>query len=220
MFDFDAGKLIVIGAVALVVIGPKELPRVLRQVGQAVAKVRRMAADFQSQFMDAMREAEMADVKEEMSKIAESAKIDVAFDPVRDIRNQIGGAVSDGTATLKAAIEAPEATQVPHPEAGAERASKDEGEPTALSETSSFETPAAQAPQDEGREATPHPEARATRASKDEGLAEGGLVGAGVAPAALADPADANATSSEVTMEDIRRALAEKLDQPVKESAA
>ena len=47
-----------IGIVALIVIGPKELPRVMRQLGQAVAKMRRMAAEFRGQFMDAMREAD------------------------------------------------------------------------------------------------------------------------------------------------------------------
>ena len=62
MFDFDAGKLIIIGVVALIVIGPKELPRVLRQLGQAYSKMRRMAADFQGQFMEAMREAELDDI--------------------------------------------------------------------------------------------------------------------------------------------------------------
>jgi len=66
MFDFDAGKLIVIGVVALIVIGPKELPRVLRQLGQAYSKMRRMAADFQGQFMDAMREAELEDIKKDL----------------------------------------------------------------------------------------------------------------------------------------------------------
>lgn len=94
MFDFDAGKLVVIGVVALVVIGPKELPRVLRQVGQMVGKARRMAGEFQSQFMDAMREAELQDVKAEMEKVAQSAKVDVAFDPVRDVRREIGGALT------------------------------------------------------------------------------------------------------------------------------
>jgi Tat protein translocase TatB subunit len=59
MFDIDAGKLIIVGIVALIVIGPKELPRVMLQVGQAAAKMRRMAAEFRSQFMDAMREAEI-----------------------------------------------------------------------------------------------------------------------------------------------------------------
>ena len=64
MFDFDAGKLIVIGIVALVAIPSKDLPRVLRQLGQLTGKMRRMAAEFQGQFMDAMREAwDAADVE-------------------------------------------------------------------------------------------------------------------------------------------------------------
>jgi sec-independent protein translocase protein TatB len=65
MFDFDAGKIIIIGIVALIVIGPKELPRVMRQIGQAVSKMRRMASEFQSQFMDAMNEADFAEIKAE-----------------------------------------------------------------------------------------------------------------------------------------------------------
>ena len=104
MFDFDAGKIIVVGVVALVVIGPKELPRVMRQVGQTVGKLRRMASEFQAQFMEAMREAEMADVKDEMSKIAETAKINVAFDPVRHIRNEIGSAITGETSASVAPV--------------------------------------------------------------------------------------------------------------------
>ena len=57
MFDISWGELLIIGMVALVVIGPKELPGVLRTVGQWMAKVRRMAAEFQDQFREAMREA-------------------------------------------------------------------------------------------------------------------------------------------------------------------
>ncbi len=76
MFDFDAGKFIIIGIVALIVIGPKELPRVMRQVGQAAAKMRRMAAEFRGQFMDAMREADIDDIKADVAKLAESAKVD------------------------------------------------------------------------------------------------------------------------------------------------
>ena len=66
MLDFDVGKLVVIGVVALIVIGPKDLPRVLRQVGNAVGKMRRMAAEFQGQFMEAMREADVDNLKKEV----------------------------------------------------------------------------------------------------------------------------------------------------------
>ncbi len=97
MFDFDAGKFIIIGIVALIVIGPKELPRLMRQLGQAVAKMRSMAAEFQGQFMEAMREADMADVKAEVDKLAQSAKIDASFNPVADIKGEIKEAIDKPT---------------------------------------------------------------------------------------------------------------------------
>ncbi len=101
MFDFDAGKLIVIGLVALIVIGPKELPRVLRQLGQAISKMRRMAGEFQGQFMEAMREAEIDEIRKDVSNMAEAAKVDMNFDPVQTVRNEIGGAI-DGATTGQA----------------------------------------------------------------------------------------------------------------------
>jgi sec-independent protein translocase protein TatB len=93
MFDFDAGKLILIGIVALIVIGPKELPRVLRQVGQAAAKMRRMAAEFRGQFMDAMREADIEEIKADADKLAKSAIIDAGFNPLADIKAGITSAL-------------------------------------------------------------------------------------------------------------------------------
>ena len=62
MFDFDVGKLLIFGIVALAVIPPKDLPRVMRVVGLALGRMRRMAAVFQGQFMDAMREVELDSV--------------------------------------------------------------------------------------------------------------------------------------------------------------
>jgi sec-independent protein translocase protein TatB len=89
MFEFDAAKLFVIGIVALIVIGPKELPRVLRQLGQVVGKMRRMAADFQGQFMDAMREAELDDLKKDMAKVADSARVDGGANPLNQMAEDI-----------------------------------------------------------------------------------------------------------------------------------
>lgn len=107
MFDFDAGKLLVIGLVALIVIGPKELPRVLRQLGQALSKMRRMAADFQGQFMEAMREADIEEIKKEVSKVGDVAKVDMNFDPVQTVRNEIGGAI-EGSSAQTPALAAPD----------------------------------------------------------------------------------------------------------------
>ena len=93
MFDFDAGKLIIVGIVALIVIGPKELPRVMLQVGQAAAKMRRMAAEFRSQFMDAMREAEIDDIKSDVEKLTESAKADTGMNPLAQMTAELTQAI-------------------------------------------------------------------------------------------------------------------------------
>src|ERR1700692_102340 len=89
MFDIDAGKILVVGVVALLVIGPKDLPRVLRTVGQTVGKMRKMAAEFQNQFMEAIEKADLEEVKKEISAINESAKIDASFDPASLMRDEV-----------------------------------------------------------------------------------------------------------------------------------
>ncbi|KIZ38861.1 MULTISPECIES: Sec-independent protein translocase protein TatB [Rhodopseudomonas] len=73
MFDFGWSELVLIAVVALIAIGPKELPGVLRMVGQWVGKARRMASDFQGQFNEAMREAELSDLKQTFDEVKESA---------------------------------------------------------------------------------------------------------------------------------------------------
>src|SRR5882762_9774346 len=73
MFDIGWSELVLIGVVALVAIGPKELPGVLRMVGQWMGKARKMAAEFQGQFQEAMREAEMADLKKTFDEVKEAA---------------------------------------------------------------------------------------------------------------------------------------------------
>jgi sec-independent protein translocase protein TatB len=73
MFDIGWSELVVIAVVALIAIGPKELPGVLRMVGQWMGKARKMAAEFQGQFQEAMREAEMADLKKTFDEVKETA---------------------------------------------------------------------------------------------------------------------------------------------------
>ncbi|MFY9829318.1 MAG: Sec-independent protein translocase protein TatB [Rhodoplanes sp.] len=82
MFDIGWSELVLIGVVALIVIGPKELPGVLRAVGQWSAKIRRMAAEFQGQFQEALREAEVADLKKQVDEINDSARSIGQFDPL------------------------------------------------------------------------------------------------------------------------------------------
>jgi sec-independent protein translocase protein TatB len=98
MFDLDISKMIIVGIVALAVIPPKDLPRVMRTVGQTIGKMRRMASEFQGQFMEAMREvereADLDSVKKEFQAINDQAKIDTSFDPVGMMREDMTKAVS------------------------------------------------------------------------------------------------------------------------------
>src|SRR5271167_1320565 len=92
MFDISWTEFLLIGVVALIFIGPKELPAVLRTLGQWTRKVRSMAADFQGQFQEAMREAEMADLKKEVDDIAHGIK---SYDPLKDVRADLETAGKD-----------------------------------------------------------------------------------------------------------------------------
>src|SRR5665213_4179112 len=73
MFDIGWSEFALIAVVALIAIGPKELPGVLRTIGQWMGKARKMAAEFQGQFQEAMREAEMADLKKSFDEVKEAA---------------------------------------------------------------------------------------------------------------------------------------------------
>ena len=71
MFDFGIGssELVIVAVVALIVIGPKDLPRVLRTIGQFTSKMRSMAREFQRHLDEATREAGLDDVKSEVNKM-------------------------------------------------------------------------------------------------------------------------------------------------------
>jgi sec-independent protein translocase protein TatB len=86
MFDISWTEFLLIGIVALVVIGPKELPGVMRTLGQYTRKIRGMASDFQNQFQEAMREAEMADLKKSVDDLAHDIK---SYDPLKGAREDV-----------------------------------------------------------------------------------------------------------------------------------
>jgi sec-independent protein translocase protein TatB len=102
MFGIGWSEFVVIGVVALIAIGPKELPGVLRMVGQSLGKIRRMANEFQGQFQEAMREAEMADVRKELDDLSKSATDIGNIDPVADANagREIDRVVSEGAADV------------------------------------------------------------------------------------------------------------------------
>ncbi|GJD53199.1 Sec-independent protein translocase protein TatB [Methylobacterium crusticola] len=114
MFDMSWGEVMLIGGVALVVIGPKDLPKALRTVGQVTARLKRMAGEFQSQFSEAMREAELDEVRREVEGINRSvaAATTTSFNPVQTIRNEIKGAV-DGAGAARGSTDPASAGTAP-----------------------------------------------------------------------------------------------------------
>ena len=100
MLDFSWGEVMLIGGVALIVIGPKDLPKALRTVGQITTKLRRMAGEFQSQFNEAVREAEFDEIRGEVDGVRKSAgTMGPVFNPVQTIRDEIKGTVDGHTKT-------------------------------------------------------------------------------------------------------------------------
>ena len=89
MFEIGWSELLLIGIVALIAIGPKELPTVLRTLGQWMSKLRRMASEFQNQFQEAMREAEMADLKKQVDEMTSQAQSYASFDPVSEVKREL-----------------------------------------------------------------------------------------------------------------------------------
>jgi sec-independent protein translocase protein TatB len=132
MFDIGWGELLLIGVVALIVIGPKELPGTLRTLGQWMGKLRRMASEFQGQFQEAMREAELADLKKQVDDMTSQAQSYANFDPVSEVRKefentqqQIESAITPAVAPGTEAQIAP----LPEPEAAGTDAAKHDGKP-------------------------------------------------------------------------------------------
>ena len=93
MFEIGWSELVVIAVVALIAIGPKELPGVLRMVGQWMGKARKMAAEFQGQFQEAMREAEMADLKKSFDEVKEAATGFTSGNVMTSLEKDVGNAL-------------------------------------------------------------------------------------------------------------------------------
>ncbi len=113
MFDIGWSELVIIAVVALVVIGPKELPTTLRTIGKMTARARKVAGEFRAQFDEALREAELDDVRQ---TIADAQKLNPvhslreAMNPLREMGNEIKADLQRAATPDKAA---PAATPLP-----------------------------------------------------------------------------------------------------------
>src|SRR5919112_2720687 len=97
MFDIGWSEILVIAAVAIIVVGPKELPKMLRTFGKTMGTVRRTANDFKRQFDEALREAERDSGLDETRKSLRSIG-----NPIADLRKDLSGTFNpDATAAPK-----------------------------------------------------------------------------------------------------------------------
>jgi sec-independent protein translocase protein TatB len=103
MFDIGWSEILVIAVVAIVVVGPKELPRMLRSFGKTMGSVRRMSNDFKRQFDEALREAERGAGLEDTKK-----QLQAATKPLSDIRKDFDATMRSSSTTTPKPSPAPE----------------------------------------------------------------------------------------------------------------
>ena len=127
MFDIGWSELLVIAVVLVVVVGPKDLPAMLRTFGRTTKQLRSMAGDFRRQFDDALREAELGDVKstvDEMRKLDPRKDIRAAMSPMKAIGDEIRSSLSAATKAEPPKVPSAEAkASAVEPERGAVKAS-------------------------------------------------------------------------------------------------
>jgi len=113
MLDIGWTELVVIAIVLIVVVGPKDLPPMLRAFGRTTAKMRGMAADFRRQFDEALREADLDDVRKTISdaqSLNPATTLRDAMNPLRQLGDEIKSDLQKAAAPLK-----PEQPIVPEP---------------------------------------------------------------------------------------------------------
>ncbi len=108
MFEIGYSEILVIAIVLIVVVGPKDLPKMLRAFGKTMTKFRQMSGDFQRQFNDALKEAELDEVRK---TIADVRKLDPR-QQVRDVFNPLRDAGNALKADLNKPVQAPVAPAV------------------------------------------------------------------------------------------------------------
>lgn len=108
MFGIDGPEFVVILIVLIVVVGPKDLPKMLKAFGKATARMRATANEFRRQFDDAMHEAELDDLQKTLTDVSDldpRKKLTEIFDPIRDVAKDVKASIEnkktpDGSETV------------------------------------------------------------------------------------------------------------------------
>jgi sec-independent protein translocase protein TatB len=99
MFDITSSKLLILGIVALLVIGPKDLPALLRTIGKYVGMIKKQAAEFRAQFDEAMRESELHELKKEVESIKQQTEA-----AMRDAGSSVEKQLADARESVDVAL--------------------------------------------------------------------------------------------------------------------
>ena len=103
MFDIGWTEILVIAVVAIIIVGPKDLPRMLRTLGRYAGQLRRTAGEFRSQFDDVIRESELDELRTTLEDASE-------LNPINQIRDSVTESMAplkDSADAIKSGIEAP-----------------------------------------------------------------------------------------------------------------
>lgn len=104
MFDIGWSELLLVGVLALVFVGPKDLPRVMRTAGKYVGKMRAMAREFQQSFEDLARESELEELRKQVAELRNQSMA-----PLADLRQSVEAAGEAHKPLPDAEAPAPEA---------------------------------------------------------------------------------------------------------------
>jgi len=102
MFGIDGIEFLIILIIMIVVIGPKDLPKMMRAFGQATTKMRKTAMEFRRHFDEAMREAELdelSDAMRQVQKLDPRKNLTEIFDPIREVTNDIKSSLAEPAAS-------------------------------------------------------------------------------------------------------------------------
>jgi sec-independent protein translocase protein TatB len=127
MFDLTSSKLLILGIVALLVIGPKDLPALLRTIGKYVGIIKRQAAEFRAQFDEAIRESEFAELKKSVESLQQETET-----AMREAQSSVEKQLADAHQSVDEAMADPNPSADSHPGAPA---------PAARAEAAAASTP-------------------------------------------------------------------------------
>jgi sec-independent protein translocase protein TatB len=107
MFDISMSELLVIGVIALLIVGPKDLPKLMRQVSQWLGAARRMAGEFRRHVDDLMRETELEELRREVNALRNPKNLMLGMEPKPQSTPATASQLPEPTAPPAAAV-APE----------------------------------------------------------------------------------------------------------------